>query len=104
MKKQDVNYHEYDDSISFHFNLYSHFETFDYFYSKSKKEVSFSKRNFSDQSKSSIKSIEDKEIKFFLEKNFKILKRLSSQSIEFIIKRLIESQKKLNKRRRINES
>jgi hypothetical protein len=104
MKKHDVNYHDHDDSISFHSNHCSHLEASEYSYSKTKKEISFSKRNFSDQSKLSIESIEDKEIKFFLEKNFKILRRSSSQSMKFIMKRLIKSQKRLNERRRIDES
>jgi hypothetical protein len=104
MKRHDVNYHEYDDSISFHFDHCSHLEASDYSYSKTEKEVSFSKKNFSDQSKLSFESIEDKEIKSFLEKNFKILRRSSSQSMKFIMKRLIESQKRLNERRRIDES
>jgi hypothetical protein len=69
MKKHDVNYHEHDDLISFHFDHYNHLETSEHSYSnqKTKKEISFSKRNFSDQSDMKIK---DKEIKSFLEKEF----------------------------------
>ncbi len=63
MKKHDVNYHDYDDSISFHFNHCSHFETFDHSYFIKKKHF-FSKEKIFDQSK----IIENKETKFFLEK------------------------------------
>ncbi len=62
MKKHDVNYHDHDDSISFHFDYCSHFETFDHSYSI-KKKIIFSKRIFFDQSEM---KIENKEIKIFL--------------------------------------
>jgi hypothetical protein len=98
LKKHDVSYHDHDDSISFHFDHYIHFEAFEYSFSNqsTKKKISFSKRNFSDQSE----IIENKEIKIFLEKtnNSKmILKRIESNE------RLNESQKRLIERR-MNES
>ncbi len=98
MKKHDVNYHDHDDSISFHLDHCSHFEASDHSYSTKKKHF-FSKEKISDQSK----IIENKEIKFFFEKtnNSKmILKRTMS----------IELNERLNKRserlieRRMNES
>jgi hypothetical protein len=102
LKKHDVNYHDHDDSISFHFDHCIHFEASEYSFSNqsTKKKVSFSKRNFFDQSE----IVENKKIKIFLEKinNSKmILKR--STIIDFN-ERLIEFQKKLNEHRRINES
>jgi sucrose-6-phosphate hydrolase SacC (GH32 family) len=103
MKKHDVNYHDHDDSISFHFEHCSHFEAFDHSYftrsNQTKKKDSFSKRIFSDQ----LKIIENKEIKFFFEKNNNskmILKRTTS--IEFN-KRLNERSKRLIERQ-TNES
>jgi hypothetical protein len=95
MKKHDVNYHEHDNSISFYFDHCNHLEAFKHSYSnqKTKKEVSFSKRNFFDQSEMRIKLIESKEIKMFFEKNNNskmILKKL----IEFN-ERLVEQFKKL---------
>jgi hypothetical protein len=83
MKKHDVSYHDHDDSISFYFDHCNHFEAFERSFStrSTKKEVFFSKRNFSDQSNTRINLIENKEIKIFLEKinNSKtILKRLTS--------------------------
>jgi hypothetical protein len=105
MKKHDVNYHDHDDSISFCFDHCNHLEASDHSYSnksiqtRTTKEVSFSKRNFFDQSE----IIENKEIKFSFEKtnNSKmILKRTTS----------IKSSERLNKRskrlieRQMNES
>jgi hypothetical protein len=103
MKKHDVNYHDHDDSISFHFEHCNHFEASDHSYltrsNQTKKKDSFSKRIFSDQ----LKIIENKEIKFFFEKtndSKMILKRTTS----------IESSERLNERskrlieRRMNES
>jgi hypothetical protein len=102
MKKHDVNYHDYDDSISFYFDHCNHLEASEHFYSnqKTKKKVFFSKRNFSDQSEMRIERIENKEIKIFLEKinnsSKTILKRTTS--IEFN-KRLNERFKRLIERR-----
>jgi hypothetical protein len=100
MKKHDVSYHDHDDSISFFFSHCNHLEASEHSYSEqTKRKDSFSKRIFSDQSE----IIENKEIKFFLEKtnNSKmILKRTTS----------IKSKKRLNERskrlieRRMNES
>jgi hypothetical protein len=95
MKKHDVSYHDHDDSISFYFDHCNHLEASERSFSNqlTKKEVSFSKENFSDQSE----IIENKEIKIFFEKtnNSKtILKRsvnLSERLIERS-KRLIESR------------
>jgi hypothetical protein len=103
MKKHDVNYHDHDDSISFYSDHCSYLKAFNYSYSnksnriQTKKEDFFSKKIFFDQSK----IIENKETKIFFEKinNSKmILKR-----VEFN-ERLNESQKRLNERRRTNES
>jgi hypothetical protein len=97
MKKHNVNYHDHDDSISFYFDHCSHLEASKHSYSnqKTKKKVSFRKRNFLDQSKMKIESIENKEIKIFLEKN---------NNSKTILKKSIEFSKTLIKRRRINES
>jgi hypothetical protein len=101
IKKHDVNYHDHDDWISFYLDYCSHLEASEQFYSKqTKKEDSFSKRIFSDQSEVS----KNKEIKIFLEK--------INNSSKIILKRttLIEFSKKLNERskrlieRRMNES
>jgi hypothetical protein len=95
MKKHDVNYHEHNDSISFYLDHCNHLEAFKHsYFEQTKKKNSFSKRIFFDQSK----IIENKEIKFFLEKtnNSKmILKRTTS--IEFS-KRLNERSERLIKR------
>jgi hypothetical protein len=101
MKKHDVSYHDHNDLTSFHFDHCNHLEAFEYLFSNqsTKKKVSFSKRNFFDQSE----IIENKKIKIFFEKinNSKtILKR--STIINFS-ERLIESQERLNERRRIDE-
>ncbi len=102
MKKHDVNYHDHDDSISFHFDHCNHFEVLKRSFSNqsTKKKNFFSKRIFSDQSK----LIENKEIKIFFEKinnsSKTILKRTTS--IEFN-KRLNERSERLIKRR-MNES
>jgi hypothetical protein len=97
MKKHDVNYHDHDDSISFYLDHCNHFEASKHSYSnqKTKKEVSFRKKNFFDQLKMRIESIENKEIKIFLEKN---------NNSKTILKRSIESNTTLIERRRINES
>ncbi len=98
MRKHDVNYHEYDDSISFHFDYCIHLEAFEYSFSNqsTKKKVFFSKRNLSDQSE----IIENKEIKIFFEKinNLKMI----LNRVEFN-KKLNESQKRIIERQ-INES
>jgi hypothetical protein len=105
MKKHDVSYHGHNDSISFYSDHCIHLEAPERpFLSRStKKEVSFPKRNFSDQSDTRIDLIENKEIKVFLEKtnNSKtILKRsISNESDE----RLNERSKRLIERR-MNES
>jgi alpha-galactosidase len=110
MKKHDVNYHEHDDLISFYHDHCNHFEASKRSFSNqsTKKKNFFSKKIFSDQSK----LIENKEIKIFLEKTNNsskiILKRLIivefNEKLIERSKRLIESHKKLNERRRINES
>jgi hypothetical protein len=102
MKKHEVNYHEHDDSILFHFNHCNYLEASEHFYSNQiKKKDSFSKRIFFDQSK----IIKNKERKIFLEKinhsSKTILKR--STSAEFN-ERLNERSKRLTERRRIDES
>jgi hypothetical protein len=99
MKKHDVSYHDHDDSISFYLDHCNHLEASKRSFSNqlTKKKVSFSKRNFSDQSK----IIENKEIKVFLEKtnNSKTILKKSVNSNE----RLIERSKRLIERR-MNES
>jgi hypothetical protein len=99
IKKHEMSYHEHDDTISFHLDHCSHLEASEhsYSYQKTKKEVSFRERNFSDQSKMRIDRVENKEIMIFFEKinNSKmILKRLNS----------VECSKRLIERRRIDES
>jgi single-stranded DNA-specific DHH superfamily exonuclease len=98
MKKHDVSYHDHDDSISFHFDHCIHVEASEYSFSNqsTKKKISFSKRNFFDQSE----IIENKKTKIFLEKtnNSKmILKRVERNE------RLNESRKRLIEHR-MNES
>jgi hypothetical protein len=101
MKKHDVNYHDHDDSISFHLDHCNHLKASERSFSNqsTKKKDFFSKRIFFDQSE----IIENKEIKFFFEKTNNsrmILKRTTSN----------ESSKRLNERferlieRRMNES
>jgi hypothetical protein len=96
MKKHDVNYHDHDDSISFYLDHCSYLEALEHSYSnqKTKKKVSFSKRNFYSQSEMRIESIENKERKIFLEKN---------NNSRMILKRSIESSKRLIERRRTDE-
>jgi hypothetical protein len=95
MKKHDVSYHDYDDSISFYLDHCNHLEASEHFYSEQTK-----KRIFSDQSE----IIENKEIKFFLEKtnNSKMISKRTT-SIESS-ERLNERSKRLIERRRMNES
>ncbi len=104
MKKHEVSYHEYDDSISFHSEHCSHLRSSKHSFSeRTKKKLFFSKEKFFDQSKV---VDENKELLVFLEKiNSKtILKRsTSNQIVESVIRMLNESSKKLNERRRINE-
>jgi hypothetical protein len=100
MKKHDVNYHDYDNSISFYFDHCNHLNIFNRLYLN--KSVQ-NKRIFSHQSE----IIENKKIKFFLEKNLEfktMLRRSTNQSVQFIVKRLIKSQKKLKERRRTHKS
>ncbi len=66
MKKHEVSYHEYDDSISFRFEFCSHLKAFDCSFSnrslkKTKKKLFFFKEKFSDQSKIEIRNVENKE-------------------------------------------
>jgi hypothetical protein len=115
MKKHEISYHEYDDSISFHSEHCSHLKsTKNLFSRRTKKKLSFSKEKLFDQSEIEIQDVKNKELLIFLEKinNSKtILKRsTSNQAIESIVKKLnersnefIESSKRLNERRRIDE-
>jgi hypothetical protein len=104
MKKHDVNYHDHDNSISFHFNHCIHFESFEYSFlsqSQTKKKDFFREEIFFNQSEM---KIENKEIKIFFEK--------TNNSSKIILKRSIfdEFDKRLNERskrlieRRMNES
>ncbi len=120
MKKHEVSYHEYDDSIFFRFGLCSHLRVSDRSFSnhssqRTKKELFFSKEKLINQSDNEIQDVENKELLIFFEKtnNSKtILKRsTSNQAIESVVKRLnersnkfMEFSKRLNERRRINES
>jgi hypothetical protein len=97
MKKHDVNYHDHDNSISFYFDHCNHLETSNRSYSnrssQTKKKVSFSKENFSDQSEMRIESVKNKKLKIFLEK--------INNSSKMILKRStsIESDERLIERR-----
>ncbi len=94
MKKHDVNYHDHDDSISFHLNHCNHINVSERSYlNQTKKKDFFSKRIFSDQSE----IIEKKEIKIFLEK-INNLKMILKRSVNFNEK-LIERFKRLIERR-----
>jgi LmbE family N-acetylglucosaminyl deacetylase len=99
MKKHDVSYHDHNDSISFHFDHCNHLEVSKRSFSNqsTKKKDFFSKRIFSDQSKMRIESTENKKIKNFLEK---------TNNSKMILKRstIIEFNKRLNERRRVDES
>jgi hypothetical protein len=109
MKKHEVSYHEYDDSITFHLEFCSHLRASDRSFSshsddslqRTKKKLSFSKEKLFDQSKIEIQDVENKELLIFLEKinNSKtILRRsTSNQAIESVVKRL-------NERHRVDES
>jgi hypothetical protein len=99
MKKHDVSYHDHDDSISFYLDHCSHLEASERSFSNqlTKKEVSFLKENFSDQSE----IIENKEIKIFFEKTNNS-KTILKRSVNFS-ERLIERSKRLIERR-MNES
>jgi hypothetical protein len=101
MKKHDVSYHDHNDSISFYPGHCIHLEAPERpFPSRpTKKEVSFPKRNFSDQSDTRIDLIENKEIKVFPGKtnNSKtILKRSTPNEPD---ERLNERPKRLIERR-----
>ncbi len=108
MKKHDVNYHNHDNSIFFYFYYCSYFEAFNRSYlnksSQTKKKVSFSKKNFFDQSETKIELIENKEIKIFFEKINNSSKTIleKTTSIEFN-KRINKRHEKLIDRQR-NES
>jgi hypothetical protein len=55
MKKQEVNYHEHDDSITFHSEHCSHLESIKNLFSKkTKKKLFFSKEKLIDQSNDEI--------------------------------------------------
>jgi LmbE family N-acetylglucosaminyl deacetylase len=99
MKRHDVSYHDNNDSISFHSDHCSHFGVSERSFSnqQTKKKDFFSKRIFSDQSEMRIESTENKEIKSFLEK---------TNNSKMILKRstIIEFSKRLNERRRVDES
>ncbi len=115
MKKHEVSYHEYDDSISFRSRFCSHLRSSEHSFSeKTKKKLFFREKKFSDQSDVEIQDVKNKELLVFLEKinNSKtILRRSTSNEIVELItqtlnersKRFIESSKRLNERRRINE-
>jgi hypothetical protein len=114
MKKHEISYHEYDNSITFHFEFCNHLKTSNRSFSshsndslqKTKKKLFFSKEKLIDQSEDDIQDIENKELLIFFKKiNSKtILKRsTSNQVVKSVMRTLNESSKKLNERRRINE-
>jgi hypothetical protein len=115
MKKHEINYHKYNNSISFYFEHCNYLKsTRNSFSQKTKKKLLFSKEKLFDQSEVEIQDVENKELLIFFEKtnNSKtILKRsTSNQAIESVMKRLnersnefIEFSKRLNERRRVNE-
>jgi hypothetical protein len=96
MKKHEVSYHEHDDFISFYSDHCNHLNVIERSYSsqsQTKKKDFFRERIFSDQSE----IIENKEIKVFSRK---------TNNSKMILKRstIIESSKRLNERRRVDES
>jgi hypothetical protein len=115
MKKHEVSYHEYDDSISFRLRFCSHLKSSEYSFSKrTKKKLFFREEKFSDQFDVEIQDVKNKELLIFLEKtnNSKtILRRSTSnevvesvaQTLNERSKSFVESSKRLNERRRINE-
>ncbi len=115
MKKHEISYHEYDDLISFHSEHCSHLRsTKNPFSQRIKKKLFFSKEKLFDQSEVQIQDVENKELLVFSKKtnNSKtILKRSTSneivesstQTLNERFKRFIESSKRLNERRRMNE-
>ncbi len=119
MKKHEISYHEYDDSISFHFEFCNHLRTSDYSISnrslqRINKKLFFSKKKLSDQSKIEIQDAENKELLIFFEKtnnSLTILKKSTSNEIVKSVtqtlnersKRFIKFVKRLNERRRTNE-
>ncbi len=104
MKKHDVNYHDHDDSISFHFEHCSHLKSLEHSYSSTKKKDFFRKRIFSDQSEMRIESTENKEIKDFFEKTNNSKMILKKSTIIEFNERLNERSRRLNEHRRVNES
>jgi hypothetical protein len=109
MKKHEVSYHDHDDSISFHSEFCSHLEASFYSFSgqslqRTKKKLFFSKEKFSDQSE--VVDENKKLLVFFEKTNSKTIlkKSTSNHVVELIVKMLNESSKRLNERRRINES
>ncbi len=105
MKKHEISYHEYDDSISSRFKFCNHLKASNHSFSnrslqRTKKELFFSKKKLSDQSEVEMQDIQNKELLIFLEKtnNSKTIlkKSMSNKIVESVAQRL-------NKRRRINE-
>ncbi len=112
MKRHEVSYHEYDDSIFFRFEFCNHLKASNHSFSnrslqKTKKESFFSKKKLSDQSKIEMQDVQNKELLIFFKKinnSKRILKRSTlKQIVKSIIRTLNESSKTLNERRRINE-
>ncbi len=104
MKKHDVNYHDHNDSISFHLDHCIHLEELEYSFSnqsQTKKKDSFRKEIFFNQSKM---KIENKERKIFFEKTNNSSKIILKRSIfDEFNERLSERFKRLIERR-MNES
>jgi hypothetical protein len=104
MKKHEISYHEYDDSISFHLEHCNHLRSIENpFLQKTKKKLFFRKEKLFDQSEV---VDENKKLLVFLEKTNRktIFKRsMSKQVVESVVRTLNESSKKLNERRRIDE-
>ncbi len=108
MKKHEISYHKHDDSITFYLEHCNHLRSVENLFSKkTKKKLFFRKEKLSNQSEIEIQDIENKELLVFLEKTSSkmILKRSTSdQVVESVVQRLNESLKKLNERRRTDES
>ncbi len=104
MRKHEISYHEYDDSISFHLEHCNHLRsTRNLSSQKTKKKLFLRKKKLIDQSEV---VNENKILLVFLEKiNSKTIlkKSTSNQVVESIVRTLNESSKKSNERRRINK-
>ncbi len=98
MKKHEVSYHEYDYSITFHFEFCNHLRASNRSFSsrsddslvKTKKKLFFLKEKSINQSENIIQDIENKKLLIFLEKtNSKtILKKSTSNIVKSAVRTL----------------